>query len=260
MLSLCPLSSVMSRFGPPVSIRSVDVGFRCRGSPHINHLLGVSSPKPLRPCISHQPVFEYRHSPSKGLIKSGRREKRVAFADAKGLSLITVRLFSEKEDKIPREPLKIPRLKKLSCATEPANKTLRLSVGFEQPCRDFQAFRSRLQDHMVLLESCDVSKRCILGTVRVKNVCFEKAVNIRITFDTWRSYLDVPCTYLDQCYGEPGTDVFEFNISVPERIDPRERIEFCVSYLPASLGATEWDNNNGNNYCINVCGAESAAV
>lgn len=237
----------MSRFGPPVSVRSVDVavGFRCRGSPHINHLLGVSSPKPLRPCISHQPVFEYRHPPSAALLKSGRREKRVAFADAKGLSLITVRLFSEKEDKIPRTP----RLEKLA---EPADEASRLSVGFEQPCRDFQAFRSRLQDRAVLLESCDVSKRRILGTVRVKNFCFEKEVHIRITFDTWRSYLDVPCTYLDQCYGEPGTDVFAFNISVPERVDPRERIEFCVSYLPVALGETEWDNNDGKNYCIHV--------
>lgn len=251
-------ANVMSRFGPPVSMRSVDVGFRCRGSPHINHLLTVSSPKPLRPCISHQPVFEFTHTPATGLIRSGRREKRVAFADAKGLSLITVRLFSEKEDKIRREPLKIPRLKKMICSTEPANKTLGLSLGFDQPCRDFQAFRTRLQDHMVLLESCDVTKRCILGTVRVKNVCFEKAVHIRITFDTWRSYMDVPCAYLDQCYGEPGTDVFEFNISVPERIDGH--IEFCVSYSPAALAATEWDNNNGKNYCIYVCGAESAII
>ncbi|KAK7135273.1 hypothetical protein R3I94_014053 [Phoxinus phoxinus] len=253
-------ANVMSRFGPPVSMRSVDVGFRCRGSPHIKHLLTVSPPKPLRPCLSHQPAFEFTHTPAAGLIKSVRREKHVAFADAKGLSLITVRLFSEKEDKIPREPLKIPRLKKLPCSTESATKTSGLSLGFDPPRGDFQAFRTRLRDHMVLLESCDVTKRCILGTVRVKNVCFEKAVHIRITFDAWRSYLDVPCAYLDQCYGEPGTDVFEFNISVPERIDPRERIEFCVSYLPAALGATEWDNNNGKNYCVYVCGADPAVV
>lgn len=257
ILSYFCISSVMSRFGPPVSVRSVDmtVGFRCRGSPNINHLLGVSSPKPLRPCISLQPVFEYRHSPSTGLItaKSSRREKRVAFADAKGLSLITVRLFSEKEDKIPREPVKIPRLKKLGCTKETVNKALKLKLGFEQPCRDFQAFRSRLQDHMVVLESCNVTRCSILGTVRVKNVCFEKVVQIRITFDTWRSYKDVPCTYLEQSYGEPGTDVFEFNIGVPERIDPGERIEFCVSYSPAAFSAARWDNNNGDNYCIHVC-------
>lgn len=247
---------MMSRFGPPVSVRSVDmaVGFRCRGSPHINHHLLMSSPKPLRPCISHQPVFEYRHSPSTGLLtKNGRREKRVAFADAKGLALITVRLFTEKEDNIPREPLKIPRLKKLGCAKEPAKATSRLKLGFEQPCCDYQAFRNRLQEHAVLLESCNVTKRSVLGTVRVKNVCFEKAVHVRITFDSWKTYLDVPCTYLDRCYGEPGTDVFEFNISVPEEIDPRERVEFCVSYFPATFAAAEWDNNNGKNYCIQVC-------
>ncbi|XP_016417880.1 protein phosphatase 1 regulatory subunit 3C-like isoform X1 [Sinocyclocheilus rhinocerous] len=244
-------ANVMSRFGPPVSVRSVDmtVGFRCRGSPNINRLLGVSSPKPLRPCISHQPVIEYRHSPSTGLITAerGRGEKRVAFADAKGLSLITVRLFSEKEDTIPREPVKIPRLKKT------VNITSRLRLGFEQPCGDFQAFRSRLQERTVALESCNVTRCSILGTVRVKNVCFEKAVQIRITFDAWRSYQDVACSYLEQSYGEPGTDVFEFNIGVPERINPRERIELCVSYLAAAFSAAQWDNNNGKNYCIHVC-------
>lgn len=238
------------------------VGFRCRGSPNINHLLCVSSPKPLRPCISRQPVFEYRHSPSTGLItaRSGRREKRVAFADAKGLSLITVRLFSEKEDKIPCELVKISRLKKLGCAKETVNNASRLKLGFEQPCGDFQAFRSRLQDHMVALESCNVTRCSILGTVRVKNVCFEKAVQIRITFDAWRSYQDVACSYLEHSYGEPGTDVFEFNIRVPERLNPRERIEFCVSYLPAAFSAAQWDNNNGENYCIHVCEVTECAV
>ncbi|XP_043102797.1 protein phosphatase 1 regulatory subunit 3C-B-like [Puntigrus tetrazona] len=252
-------ANVMSRFGPPVSVRSVDmaVGFRCRGSPNINHLLGVSSPKPLRPCLSHQPVIEYRRSPSAGLLaaKTGRRGKRVAFADAKGLSLITVRLFSEKEDRTPREPLRTPRPKRLGGPEDTVNEAARLRLGFEQPCADFQAFRSRLRERMVALESCNVTRCAILGTVRVKNVCFEKAVHIRVTFDAWRSYRDVPCSYLEQSYGEPGTDVFEFNVGVPERMNPRERVEFCVSYLPAALGAAHWDNNDGKNYCVHVCEA-----
>lgn len=231
------------------------MSFRCRGSPHLNHLIGVSSPKPLRPCITHQPAFEYKHSPPTARITSkiGRREKRVAFADSKGLSLITVRLFSEKDEK--PEPVKQPRLKKLNCVKETVNKTLRLRLGFEQPCLDFQAFRCRMRERMVLLESCKVTRRSILGTVRVRNVCFEKAVHIRITFDAWSSYLDVPCTYLDQCYGEPGTDVFEFNVTVPEQLETGGRIEFCLSYLPSGFSAAEWDNNNGKNYCVHVCDA-----
>ncbi|XP_051524677.1 protein phosphatase 1 regulatory subunit 3C-B-like [Myxocyprinus asiaticus] len=248
-------ANVISRLGSPVlpvSVMSVDlaIGFRCRSSPRINHLLAVSSPKPLRSCITRLPVLEYRHPPPTALpttTKSGRRGKRVAFADSKGLSLITVRLFSEKEEKIACEPL--PRLKKLNRVLE----TSRLRLGFDEPCVDFQAFRSRLQENMVLLESCKVTKRSVLGTVRVRNVCFEKAVHIRVTFDTWRSYRDVPCTYLDQRYGEPGTDVFEFNITVPEQMDSRGRIEFCVSYLPCGFSDAVWDNNYGRNYCIHVC-------
>ncbi|XP_051963955.1 protein phosphatase 1 regulatory subunit 3C-B-like [Xyrauchen texanus] len=246
-------ANVMARLGSPVlpvSVMSVDlaIGFRCKSSPRINYLLSVSSPKPLRPCITR--LLEYRHPPPTALptTKSGRRGKRVAFADSKGLSLITVRLFSEKEEKIAYETVKMPRLKKLHCVKETS-----LRLGFDQPCVDFQAFRSRLQENMVLLESCKVTKRSVLGTVRVRNVCFEKAVHIRVTFDTWRSYLDVPCSYLDQCYGEPGTDVFEFNITVPEQMDSRGLIEFCVSYLPSGFSDAVWDNNYGKNYCIHVC-------
>ncbi|XP_051510225.1 protein phosphatase 1 regulatory subunit 3C-B-like [Myxocyprinus asiaticus] len=252
-------ANVMSRLGSPampVTVLSMDltIGFRCRNSPNFNHLLRVSSPKPLRPCIARHPALEYSHSPSTALItttKTSRRRKRVAFADSKGLSLITVRLFSEKEETIPCEPLKMPRLKKLNCVKV----TPRLRLGFDQPCIDFQSFRSRMQENMVLLESCKVTNHSVMGTVRVRNVCFEKAVHIRITFDTWRSYLDVPCTFLDQCYGEPGTDVFEFNITVPKQITPRGWVEFCVSYLPGGFSDAVWDNNYAKNYCIYVCDA-----
>ncbi|KAI7797453.1 protein phosphatase 1 regulatory subunit 3C-B-like [Triplophysa rosa] len=248
-------ANVMTRLGTPVSVMSMDMAmsFRCRSSPqHLSHLIGVSSPKPLRPCITHHPAFEYKHTRIT-TTNTGRREKRVAFADSKGLSLITVRLFSEKYEKL--EPVKQPRLWKLNCVKETVNETLRLRLGFEQPCLDFQAFRCRLRERMVLLESCKVTRRSILGTVRVRNICFEKAVHIRVTFDAWHSYLDVPCTYLDQCYGEPGTDVFEFNVTVPEQLDTGGRTEFCVSYLPGGFSAAEWDNNNGKNYCIHVCDA-----
>ncbi|XP_065103694.1 protein phosphatase 1 regulatory subunit 3C-B-like [Paramisgurnus dabryanus] len=256
--------NVMSRLGTPVSMMSLDMmGFRCRSSPNINHhhhhLKGLSSPKPLRSCITHHhhSEFEYRRTPSRTLIKTKthRQEKRVAFADSKGLSLITVRLFSEKDETFSPEPVARSRIKKLNCVKETVKTSSSLRVGFEQPCLDYQAFRCRLQERMVLLENCKVTRRSIMGTVRVRNVCFEKAVNIRITFDTWRSYLDVPCTYLDQCYGEPGTDVFEFNVTVPEQIKTGERIEFCVSYLPGGFGEASWDNNDGNNYCIHVCEA-----
>ncbi len=65
---------------------------------------------------------------------------------------------------------------------------------------------------------------------------------------------------MEHSYGEPGTDVFEFNIRVPERLNPRERIEFCVSYSPAAFSAAQWDNNNGKNYCIHVCEVTECAV
>lgn len=237
----------MTRLGTPVSVMSMEMAMSFRCSPRFSPLIGVSSPKPLRPCIARQPAFEYKRSPSTARVTAGRREKRVAFADSKGLSLITVRLFCDQDEK--------PQPVKFYCVKDAVCKTPILRLGFEQPCLDFQAFRCRMRERAVLLESCKATRRSILGTVRVRNICFEKAVHVRISFDAWSSYRDVPCAYLDQCYGEPGTDVFEFNVSVPEQLETGGRIEFCVAYLPSGFSAHEWDNNNGENYCIHVCDA-----
>ncbi|XP_076846336.1 protein phosphatase 1 regulatory subunit 3C-B-like [Brachyhypopomus gauderio] len=218
----------------------------------------VPSPKPLRSCIHHR-AFLNKHPPStthaltKVVAPGSGGEKRVIFADSKGLSLTSVRVFCKREGKVHAEPPEPPRPQTLNLVKDGAAQGPKMRLGFTPPCADFRDFRCRLRDSAVLLESCCVTERSVLGTVRVRNICYQKAVRVRITFDSWRTHQDVSCTYLDQSYGEPDTDVFAFDIALPGSVDPREKIEFCVSYLPGGYGNAMWDNNYGKNYSIHMC-------
>ncbi|XP_026879967.1 protein phosphatase 1 regulatory subunit 3C [Electrophorus electricus] len=237
----------------------VDMAFVLhRSSPPRNRRLALASPKPLRPCIHHRAFLNKlppstNHAPAKTVTRGTSVEKRVIFADSKGLSLTSVRVFCKREEKAHLEPLEVPKPQTLHLVNADTVQGTKMRLGFTQPCEDFQAFCGRLRESAVLLESCCATERSILGTVRVRNISYEKTVHVRVTFDSWRTYRDVPCAYLDQRYGDPDTDVFAFNIVVPGSVDPREQIEFCVSYLPGGFSSAVWDNNYGKNYSIHMC-------
>ncbi|XP_029999429.1 protein phosphatase 1 regulatory subunit 3C-B-like isoform X1 [Sphaeramia orbicularis] len=187
------------------------------------------------------------------------KNKRVVFADSKGFSLTAVRVFSDEEEQSDLDLL--PSLQGLGILTEDSYSCTvstycpgtQLKLGFPQPSADFQAFRARLEESMVVLENCSVTEQAIQGTVRVRNISFQKDVHVRITFDSWQSYKDVPCTYLQKRFGGPQTDIFEFDIAIPKVLDAKRKIEFCLCYLPGGHAQPFWDNNNGENYSIVVC-------
>ncbi|XP_070821442.1 protein phosphatase 1 regulatory subunit 3C-B-like [Chaetodon trifascialis] len=187
------------------------------------------------------------------------KNKRVVFADSQGLSLTAVREFSDEEEQSDLNPL--PLLQGLgrmtedgySCTVSTCCPGTQLKLGFPQPSADFQAFRSKLAKSMVILENCSVNEQALRGTVRVRNISFQKDVRVRITFDSWQSYRDVACTYLQKRFGGPQTDIFEFDIAIPKVLDAKRKVEFCLSYLPRGHSEPFWDNNNGQNYSIDVC-------
>ncbi|KAM3868296.1 protein phosphatase 1 regulatory subunit 3C-B-like [Diretmus argenteus] len=189
------------------------------------------------------------------------RNKRVVFADSRGFSLTAVRVFSEAEQQSDLEPLPSLQLQELgsmtedgySCTVSTCCPGTRLKLDFPQPSADFQAFRARLAESMVILENCSVTEQALRGSVRVKNISFQKDVSVRITFDSWQSHRDVPCTYVEKRYGGPQTDVFQFDVAVPKVLDAKRRIEFCLRYLPGGHSSPFWDNNNGQNYRVAVC-------
>lgn len=221
--------------------------------------------KPRRPCMRPPPSGLF---PTACLsqacildeeeISLPLKSKRVLFADSCGLSLAAVRVFSDEEE--PSD-LELPSLQGLgsmtgdgySCTVSTCCPGTRLKLGFPQPSADFQAFRAKLAESMVTLENCSVTDHVLQGTVRVRNVGFQKDVRVRITFDSWQSHQDVACLYLQKRFGGPETDVFEFDIAVPRVLDAKRKIEFCLFYLPGGHAEPYWDNNSGQNYSVAVC-------
>lgn len=187
------------------------------------------------------------------------KNKRVVFADSQGLSLTAVRVFSDEEEHADLDLLpSLPDLGSLtedcySCTVSTCCPGTQLKLGFPPPSADFQAFRAKLAESMVILENCSVNEQALKGTVRVRNISFQKDVRVRITFDSWQSHRDVPCTYLQKRFGGPQTDIFEFYVDIPKVLDAKRKIEFCLIYLPAGQSEPFWDNNNGQNYSIAVC-------
>ncbi|CAI5666467.1 protein phosphatase 1 regulatory subunit 3C [Oreochromis niloticus] len=180
-------------------------------------------------------------------------KKQVVFADAKGFALTAVRMFIP-EPLSPTSTLVMrPSPAKLEGQQSTSDKLnpYKLRLGFPQPAQDQKAFLARLQDMKVQLESCNISEYALSGKVFVAHVATEKDVCIRVTFDSWRSHRDIPCTFLWQhrCGGS-DVDVFGFNLSLTHNMDPRERTEFCVSFRPGPCATLHWDNNGGQNYRV----------
>lgn len=184
----------------------------------------------------------------------GVNKKRVVFADAIGLALTAVRLFiPEPSSPYPTLVMR-PFLAKVEEQQSPASKLQRpkLRLDFPQPALDTKAFLARLRETHVQLESCNVTENLLSGKVCVTNLGIDKAVHVRVTFDSWRTHHDIPCRFLQQQRGAPDTDVFAFDLSLPQNVDPKDGIEFCVSYRPGLGSTTHWDDNKGQNFRVCV--------
>ncbi|XP_024243478.1 protein phosphatase 1 regulatory subunit 3C-B [Oncorhynchus tshawytscha] len=200
--------------------------------------------KPLRPCISSKQEAEASSLGWKSPKASGK--KRVVFADSKGMSLTAIHVFKEFEED-PLSDLQFD-LSDLANATTGRKVSIEKSftLDFPQPAADYLDFRNRLKKNQVCLENCTLQERSLTGTVKVRNVSFEKLVSIRITFDSWETHTDVACTYLNNVYGCLDTDTFAFTIDLPSSVPSQERVEFCICFT--TQDQTYWDNNDEKNY------------
>ncbi|KAI7793231.1 protein phosphatase 1 regulatory subunit 3C [Triplophysa rosa] len=257
-----------SGYSSPEFVMPVDLAMHTQTNPRVSHLLGIS---PLRPSALNMPTQELQFSrpstpsptsslssfSSASLISSYspprrgtlRRKKRVVFADDKGLSLTSVRIFNAYHPETETEDTPHPE-EKVKVAERPSTQTgkIRVKLGFPQPCPD----RASLKENLVQLESCSVTEKTLSGSVRVCNVKFDKTVSVRITFDSWRSHQNIACTYVREPQGSLETDLFAFNIPLPFEMDPAKRVEFLVVFQPGKTGVQLVDNNKGKNYHISV--------
>lgn len=213
--------------------------------------------KPLRPCLSsQQKVVE---GDCIGWNKADK--KRVVFADMKGMSLTAIHVFSKFDDEPDRDKLCGGAADELQfdiTDLETATMDLKISsvrsmaLDFKQPAADYLDFRNRLIQNSVCLENCSLQERSLTGTIKVRNVGFEKSVLVRATFNSWTSHTDVECTFMNNVYGCQDTDTFSFVLELPAYIPPHNRVEFCICFQVQ--GQTFWDNNDGSNYVLKHVG------
>uniref|UniRef100_A0A3P9MBP3 Protein phosphatase 1 regulatory subunit n=1 Tax=Oryzias latipes TaxID=8090 RepID=A0A3P9MBP3_ORYLA len=209
--------------------------------------------KPLRPCL--QKAVSDGSCVAWNKSKAGK--KRVVFADTKGMALTNIHVFSKFDD----EPYQMKQKDEITeelqfdmTDLETATMDLKISsvrslaLDFKQPSADYLDFRNRLIQNSVCLENCSLQERSLTGTIKVRNIGFEKVVQLRITYDSWASYTDVDCTFLNNVYNSQDNDTFAFVVELPSYVPPQNRVEFCICFKVQ--GQAFWDNNDGKNYSL----------
>ncbi|NXI43920.1 PR3CB phosphatase, partial [Galbula dea] len=213
-------------------------------------LRGSRGRKPLRSCLNQNLSAEPEPEQQENTKSSkGQKKKKVVFADMKGLSLTAVRFFSKIEEDLCDLQHALSDLASFRPRLRDSRPELcRYVLDFPQPSADYLTFRRRLHSNLVCLENCLIQDRALSGTVKVRNIEYEKKVTVRITFDGWKSFRDVPCQYMHSTYGSADTDIFSFELTLPKPSISRRATEFCISFQCRQK--IHWDNNNGRNYKI----------
>uniref|UniRef100_A0A8C8XWI0 Protein phosphatase 1 regulatory subunit 3G n=1 Tax=Panthera leo TaxID=9689 RepID=A0A8C8XWI0_PANLE len=159
-------------------------------------------------------------------------KKRVQFADALGLSLASVKHFSEAEEpQVP--PAVLSRLRSFPMRAQ----DLEQLPGLLLPGPSAAAERLRRQRVCLERVQCSAPSGAeVTGSGRVLGCPGPRTVAVRYTFTEWRSFLDVPA----ELQPEPpeGEDADE----------PGAAVHFAVCYRCAQ--GEYWDNNSGANYTL----------
>ncbi|KFD53503.1 hypothetical protein M514_05609 [Trichuris suis] len=184
---------------------------------------------------------------------SAKKKKSVTFADDCGSQLVTIQIIAEPSDVPPQIHSEIVRAllashERLS-GESGAEIAAKWIVNFEQPCSNHSSFRRNLNQKNVALENAVIQSdyHRLQGTVRVKNLAFEKEVFIRHTSDGWKTYQDLHANFLRSTGRE--YDTFVFYLPTPAAASKeKQKIEFCVCYR--AKNQEFWDNNENRNYEI----------
>lgn len=207
-----------------------------------NYRRASTNVPPIKPCMS--PRDEQIQSEPTSPTSSNRIKRRVSFADDKGYSLTQVRVMKEPSDSPPRWTDEfVARITRDMRLDAPLWET-----AFTQPASDYFEFRQTLDTNLVSLENVIVkSDELITGTIKVKNVTFEKRVFVRATFDGWKTMQDFAAEYVANGHLSNMYDTFCFSIPIPPSASSSLGvIEFCVCFEHDKQ--EHWDNNKGNNY------------
>ncbi|XP_017684205.1 PREDICTED: protein phosphatase 1 regulatory subunit 3G [Lepidothrix coronata] len=186
----------------------------------------------------------------------GKCKKRVQFADSLGLSLASVKHFSDAEEpQVPpaalshlqsppgeeRDPPPPP-------GGDPPPPALLLVPDFPD---GGEPSAERLRRQRVCLERLGrpAAPTDVRGTVQVLGGPGLKEVTVRYTFNEWLSFVDVPAAPLPP---DPPAERYGFTLCVPPSLREGSALHFAIRYRSAQ--GEFWDNNGGRNYTLRCCG------
>lgn len=169
--------------------------------------------------------------------------RKVSFADAFGLNLVSVKEFDNADVTEPevswakgREVTRLAEEFYLSCL-------------FTVPSTP-EELDQRVHMQKIELESVELlpGTSTLRGIIRVLNLCYSKSVYARVSLDRWRSYFDLQAEYIPGS-SDRKTDRFTFSYTlVPPFETGGTRIEFCLRYETPE--GTFWVNNQEMNYVL----------
>lgn len=181
---------------------------------------------------------------------NGKEKKKVSFADAQGYSLQTVKFMDGPSNMPPKLSIHLLDDVIQNAEAKPTNPYTYVP-DFEQPASNYLEFRKRLESETVCLENVMIKDNItVVGTIKVKNISFEKSVFIRATFDEWETHIDVPGSYVFPSQASNSYDKFDtfsFSLDMPPNHGGKS-LAFCVCYT--ANNQSFWDSNHGNNYKI----------
>uniref|UniRef100_A0A8C5JP64 Protein phosphatase 1 regulatory subunit 3G n=1 Tax=Junco hyemalis TaxID=40217 RepID=A0A8C5JP64_JUNHY len=181
----------------------------------------------------------------------GKCKKRVQFADSLGLSLASVKHFSDAE-----EP-QVPPAALSHLQSPPGEERDPPPPGADPPppalllVPDFpdggEPSAERLRRQRVCLERLGrpAAPTDVRGTVRVLGGPGPREVTVRYTFNEWLSFVDVPAAPLPP---EPPAERYGFTLCVPPSLREGSALHFAIRYR--SPQGEFWDNNGGRNYTL----------
>lgn len=95
-------------------------------------------------------------------------------------------------------------------------------------------------------------QKCLIGSVVVANLAFQKQVTCRFTLDYWKTTSEVVADYAGEVRpkeGPNGHDRFNFTIKLSDISNLESKtLYFCIRYNVA--GREFWDNNSGMNFQV----------
>ncbi|XP_032526127.1 protein phosphatase 1 regulatory subunit 3C [Danaus plexippus] len=235
--------------------RSPPAGFLTDYTPQVRRPTKLSSRGYSAPCLSLlKPVQLTLKAAPRSCIRissDDKKNKRVVFADDRGYALEQVKFMTEPSHVPPYWALKIVSSPPSERRASPKTIVDLWEPRFPQPASNYLEFRRSITENCISLENVIIKQNecAVDGTVKVKNLDFNKEVFVRATLDGWSSHEDTYCEFVESGpanqNGVSSYDTFGFRLQLP--IHSR-RLDFCVCYR--CQGSEYWDNNNGSNYTI----------